>query len=119
MEEGRQTLEGFEVQREVRFVFFFKKTLVPSQVHSMTHCEVGGSQGMGRSRGVLQGPPSDLSVVHLLENRRSKQMFENVAKNIRFSSVNPPSHLRHWNQHQISGEHDFHSPSLRKCHIGV
>lgn len=35
---------------------------------------------MGRSHGVQQEPPSDPLVVHLLENRRSKQVFENVAK---------------------------------------
>lgn len=35
---------------------------------------------MGRSRGVQQEPPSDPLVVHLLENRSSKQTFENVAQ---------------------------------------
>lgn len=53
---------------------------------------------MGRSRGVQQEPPSDPLVVHLLKNRKSKQMFENIAKCIHFSSVNPLTHLCHWSQ---------------------
>lgn len=58
---------------------------------------------MGRSHGVQQEPPSDPLVVHLLKNRKSKQMFKNVAKRIHFSSVNALTHLGHWNQHQMSG----------------
>lgn len=62
---------------------------------------------MGRSHGVQQEPPSDPLVVHLLENRRSKQMFENVAKCIHLSSINPHTRLCHWNLQQISGENWF------------
>jgi hypothetical protein len=44
---------------------------------------------MGRSLGVQQEAQSDPLVVHLLENRKSKQVFEDVAKCVHFSSVNP------------------------------